>query len=211
MASLPRSPASVPSISPLSRSRADLAPVEVVEVVDSRNRPLAVMSLAAVHAQQLFHRSVLILVYNPQGKLYLQQRSRRKTVYPGRWDVSASGHVQAGESLEDAARRELFEELDIQVERLACKLQVPATPLTGYEFVTVFTAGRIHAVPRPNPAELDGGMFVDADEMEYLIQDYLDVLTPGLVHLHEHGMLFPNQSNQSNQHNHQGEAAPFTP
>lgn len=172
---------------------------ELVEVVDLRNRPLAVMPLPVVHAQQLFHRSVLVLVYNPQGKLYLQQRSRTKAVYPSRWDVSASGHVQAGESLEDAARRELFEELDIQAERLMGRLQVPATPLTGYEFVTVFTVGRVQAVPRPNPAELDGGMFVDADEMDYLIRDYVDVLTPGLVHLHERGQLFPGSQNAASQ------------
>ncbi|GAB7080636.1 NUDIX hydrolase [Megalodesulfovibrio paquesii] len=181
-----------PSLRPLRQS--GKLPVELVEAVDSRNRPLAVMPLQVVHAQQLFHRSVRIMVYNPAGKLYLQKRSRNKSVYPGRWEISASGHAQAGESQEDAARREVAEELGIHVERLSLRLEIPATPLTAFEFITVFSAGLVHAVPRPNPEELDGGMFVDADEMDYLAREYLDVLTPGLVHLYEHKLLFPNTS-----------------
>ncbi len=180
------------AISPIGKPSAATPPVvEMVEVVDGRNRPLAILPLHTVHAQQLYHRSVLVLVYNTQGKLYLQKRSKSKTLYPGRWDVSASGHVQALESVEGAARRELKEELDLASERLQPRVEVPASPMTGYEFVTVFSAGRVHGQPRPNPAELEGGMFVDSEEMAYLASEYLEVLTPGLVYLFENAFLFP--------------------
>lgn len=159
-------------------------------MVDARDRPLAILPLPDVHAQQLRHRAVLMLVYNSQGKLYLQQRSKRKTLFPGCWDVSASGHVQAGEALEDAARREIKEELDLEADRLRLVTAVPASPFTGQEFLTVYSAGRMTATPRPNPEELEGGMFVDADELEFLAAQYQDVLTPGLLHLHEQGLLF---------------------
>lgn len=170
------------------------ATTELVEVVDGSNRPLAVLPLPDVHMQQLYHRSVLVLLYNREGKLYLQKRSKSKTLFPGRWDVSASGHVQAGESAEDAAFRELYEELDILSERLLLREFVPASPMTGFEFVTVFSAGRIHGQPRPNPAELEGGMFVNEEELQYLATEYREVLTPGLIYLHEKQLLFPTSA-----------------
>ncbi len=46
----------------------------------------------------------------------LQKRSSRKESYPGCFDISAAGHVAAGDQLLDSAVRELKEELGIQAE-----------------------------------------------------------------------------------------------
>ena len=164
---------------------------ELVEVVDLRDRPLAVVPLAEAHRQVLLHRAVLVLVYNREGKVFLQRRSNAKQLFPGRWDLSATGHVQAGESREEAAIRELEEELGVRVERLALREEVPAGVETGFEFITLFSAGRILAEPSPNPEEVDGGLFVDSHELAYLVEHYRDMLTPGLVYFWEKGLIFP--------------------
>jgi len=168
--------------------------VEVVDVVDARDRPLAVLPLEEVHRQRLLHRSVLVLAYDAAGKVYLQRRSAAKALYPGRFDVSASGHVQAGEAREDAARRELAEELGLQVATLRELARLPASAQTAWEFVTLYSAGRFAQAPRPDPAELDGGIFVDAQELECLVNLFRDQLTPGLAHFFEAGLVFRDES-----------------
>lgn len=164
--------------------------VEYIEVVDEGNRPLAVMGIDDVHAQTLMHRSVVVLVYNAQGKVYLQRRSASKSRFPGRWDLSATGHVTAGEAVEDAATRELAEELGITGKRLRRVGEAPPSPATGYEFVTVFSAGVVQETPVPNPDEVDGGYFVDRTELSCLIDQFRELLTPTLLHFWENNMLF---------------------
>ena len=75
--------------------------INYVEVVDDFDRPLAKMNIAEAHRQSLKHRSVIVLLYNSSGQLYLQKRSSTKKQYPSRWDVSASGHVFVTESRKD--------------------------------------------------------------------------------------------------------------
>lgn len=165
--------------------------VELVDIVDRFDRPLMVMPKTEAHRQSLNHRSVLVLVYSPEKKLYLQKRGPQKSLYPGRFDLSATGHVQAGESRLDAAARELYEELGLQARKLVWLDTIEASQQTGYEFVTLFSAGRIADPPRPNPEEVAGGMFVDPTELTALVRDYRDMLTPGLVHFFEKKILFP--------------------
>jgi len=166
--------------------------VEMVDIVDARDRPLLVLPLAEAHRQGLFHRSVMVLVYDAAGRLYLQKRSPQKSLYPGRFDLSATGHVRAGEAREEAAARELFEELGLSAPSLAQLDAVPASRETAFEFVTLFSAGRTSEAPKPSPDELAGGMFVDEGELAALVRDYRDWLTPAVVHFFEKRTLFPN-------------------
>lgn len=171
---------------------------EAVEVVDKNDKPLCVLSLPDASRQVLRHRTVLVLVYDAKGRLFLQKRSKTKTLYPGRWDLSATGHVKASESREDAAIRELFEELGIRAAGLKRIQDVEASPSTGHTFVTLFSAGRIATSMRTNPEEIADGMFVDREELDLLACNFRDQLTPGLVFFWERGLLFPKSSAKAN-------------
>lgn len=54
---------------------------------------------------------VHICIFNSRGQLLLQQRSMNKDAFPGMWDVSAAGGVDAGETSRQGAEREVWEEL----------------------------------------------------------------------------------------------------
>jgi 16S rRNA (adenine1518-N6/adenine1519-N6)-dimethyltransferase len=132
-------------------------PGELLAVVDENDRPLAPRDRATIHRENLLHRAVHVLLLNRHGELLLQKRSYRKDRFPGRWDSSASGHVDAGESYRHCAARELQEEIGVTAP-LVELAKVPASAATGHEFIEVF--GGIHDGPfHWNLHEIDTGGF----------------------------------------------------
>jgi isopentenyl-diphosphate Delta-isomerase len=102
------------------------------EVIDRRSRH-------EVHRLGLKHRAVHVLVFNAQGEVFLQKRSRNKDTAAGLWDSSASGHVDSGEEYDACARRELREEIGLEVaEPLRRLFKLEAHPETGWEFCWVY-------------------------------------------------------------------------
>lgn len=165
---------------------------ELLEFVDEFKRPLGVLSRESIHRHQLRHKSVQILLFNKEKRLFLQQRSYNKEIYPGFWDLSAAGHVLFGESSWDAAFRELKEELGIEVNSLRLIYEFPASYYSGYEFLSLFGSRPSSEVPSWNPEEVIQGLFVNKQEMSYLINFYSEFLTPGLKFYWSKGFLFPD-------------------
>jgi mutator protein MutT len=52
-------------------------------------------------------------VFNGQGDVYLQKRPEWKDIQPGKWDTAVGGHIDYGETPEEALQREVREELGI--------------------------------------------------------------------------------------------------
>src|SRR6266516_2789427 len=95
------------SIAPPPRADTHVMMDERFPIVDKNDRTLRYASRSEVHGNNLRHRAVHILIFNHAGDVYLQQRSRWKDRHPLKWDSSAAGHVAAGETYDDTARREL--------------------------------------------------------------------------------------------------------
>ncbi len=88
---------------------------EYLEIVNERGEILGRELRSKIHGNpSLIHRVTHVLVFNPAGELLLQKRSMKKDVAPGRWDTSVGGHINAGESIEEAVLREMEEELGIK-------------------------------------------------------------------------------------------------
>ncbi len=58
---------------------------------------------------------VYVALVNAAGEIYVQHRTKVKRLWPDRKAISASGHVDPGETFEQAAVREVKEELGIKV------------------------------------------------------------------------------------------------
>ena len=132
--------------------------IESFPVVDKNDRIQRYARRSEVHGNNLRHRAVHILIFNPTGDVYLQQRSRRKDRHALKWDSSAAGHVTAGETYDETARRELKEELgvDVPLEKI-CK--IAASPGTDYEFIRVYR-GVLSRDLAPNKCEIETGLFL---------------------------------------------------
>lgn len=62
---------------------------------------------------KVLHPVVHLHLIDRFGRLYLQKRSMRKDIQPGRWDTAVGGHLDYGESITEALYREASEELGI--------------------------------------------------------------------------------------------------
>ncbi len=83
-------------------------------VVDKQDNPIGKASMEEIQAKGLYHRIVRIHVEDKEGRILLQKRASTVSSFPNCWDHSASGHVDAAENYEQAAERELFEEIGIR-------------------------------------------------------------------------------------------------
>jgi 16S rRNA (adenine1518-N6/adenine1519-N6)-dimethyltransferase len=136
---------------------------EQFDVVDESDNVIATRPRSEVHEKNLLHRAVHILVFNRQGELLLQKRSAWKDREPSKWDSSAAGHLEPGETYEAGAVRETEEELGIRP-KLTPLGKIRACSNTGQEFVEVFTAEHEGPFILP-PAEIEDALFLPLVEI----------------------------------------------
>ncbi len=132
-----------------------------------------------VHGNNLRHRAVHILIFDQAGEVYLQQRSRWKDRHSLKWDSSAAGHVAPRESYEETARRELDEELGINVP-LEKLLKLPASASTEQEFVWLYR-GEIRGNPIINRSEIETGAFFPSAIIDGWVSARPEDFAPGFI------------------------------
>ena len=130
---------------------------ERFQLVDESDQPVGSAPRSQVHANNLLHRAVHILIFSSAGEVFLQFRSSLKDRHPLAWDSSAAGHVSAEEDYDQTAKRELREELGIEtrLERIA---KLPASDQTGFEFICLYV-GSYDGELTTSPAEIEAGRF----------------------------------------------------
>ena len=141
------------------RLEAEVAGEEMFDIVDAEGNVRGKAPRSLCHSGKGFlHPVVHLHVINSTDQIFLQKRSLNKQIQPGKWDTAVGGHVQSGETVESALKREAFEELGLQ--------EFEATALARYlwesdvesELVFMFVT-RSDRPLRLNTREMDDGKF----------------------------------------------------
>ncbi len=138
---------------------------ELFPAVDTDGNAVGTVRRCEAHGGSMtLHPVVHLHLFNSRGELYLQKRPQWKDIQPGRWDTSTGGHMDVGETVEQALRREVAEELGVS--------GFEPVPMGHYVFESsrerelVYVHRTVYdGIVRPNPAELDGGRFWTAGEI----------------------------------------------
>ena len=87
---------------------------EIFPIVDETGRVIGKATRKECHSgSRLLHPVVHLHVFDRQGRLYLQKRAHNKLIQPDKWDTAVGGHVDYGETVMQALRRETREELGL--------------------------------------------------------------------------------------------------
>lgn len=137
---------------------------EIFPVVDPSGAVVGQATRGECHGgSMLLHPVVHLHVFNSRGELYLQKRPVWKDIQPGRWDTAVGGHVDYGETIAEALRREVREELGIT--------EFTPEAVAVYEFCSECERELVHVYRavcdgpvRPSD-ELDGGRFWSPQEI----------------------------------------------
>ncbi len=143
---------------------------EMVDVVDGDDRVLRQVTRAEMRRENLLHRAVYLLVFDERGDILVHRRTITKDVYPGFFDVTVGGVVDAGEDYATAARRELAEEVGITGAAIEPLFEVryadTVTQLIGRAFLV-----RHDGPIRLQPEEVVWAAFVPLAEAERIMRE----------------------------------------
>lgn len=102
---------------------------ELLDLVDENDRVIGNKKRSEIYREGLSNfRVVNAFLENSRGELLILRRSATQRLFPLSLDMSMGGHVSSGESYEDALRRELKEELDLNLDSVPCHLLGYLTP-----------------------------------------------------------------------------------
>lgn len=138
---------------------------ELFPHVDEDSNILGAITRSEAHGgSRKLHPVVHLHLFNSRGDLYLQHRPAWKDIQPDRWDTATGGHMNFGESVDQALAREVREELgitDFTPERLGHYVFE-----SDRERELVFVHKTTYnGTPHPNADELDGGRFWSPQEI----------------------------------------------
>lgn len=151
-------------------------------LVDENDNAIGEHEKIACHlGQGQLHRAFSILLFNTHGKLLLQQRSDQKLLWPLYWSNTCCSHPGVGESVEDACKRRLVQELNIRADvQFIYKFQYYAKYLDiGAESELCHVMlGKSDETPTLIEAEVAAFKYVSVDELDNLLVEIPEQFTP---------------------------------
>ena len=158
---------------------------EMFPVVDENGNLTGAATRGECHnGSKLLHPVVHLHVFNGKGELFLQKRPEWKDIQPGKWDTSVGGHIDLGENVETALKREVREELGI--DDFTPRLIRHYVFESERERELVFSYKTVYDGPIRPSEELAGGRFWSMDEVRASIGE--GVFTPNFEHEFRQGI-----------------------
>lgn len=159
---------------------------EKVLWVDESDQVIEIVSRRRMRSERLRHRAVFIAVTDGAGRLLVHRRSLGKDVWPGWCDIAVGGVVAADETYDDAARREVAEEIGLHD---AIVVPLDDGVVKRYDDEKVSLLGRCYQVVSGGPfaftdGEITEAWWVDRDDLataitrDRFLPDSLALLLP---------------------------------
>lgn len=155
---------------------------EQLILVDENDREVGYLDKSSAHdADGILHRAFSVFVFDPAGRLLMQQRSASKRLWPQYWSNSCCSHPRRGETMEVATRRRLQDELNIGADlEFVYKFSYQAAygELGSENELCWVLLGRTREEVTPNRHEIEATRFMTVQEIEEELAARPGVFTP---------------------------------
>lgn len=102
---------------------------EFLDLVDNDDNVVGKKKRSEVYSEHLSNfRVINAFLVNSSRKLWIPRRTAAKRIFPLCLDMSLGGHVESGETYENAFKRELKEELNLEMEDINFRELEKLTP-----------------------------------------------------------------------------------
>lgn len=158
-----------------------------VIIVDEHDNEVGVAPLTEAWQKGLYHRIVSVFVQDDQGRTLLQLRGPHVAIYPNCWDQAAGGHVDRGQTYDQAARNELHEETGLTDVALTELGTFKSNSKEGERIINQFERVYLARVPhnvelRREATEVSRLQWFAPEELSRQITEHPEACTPGLLY-----------------------------
>ena len=147
--------------------------IEKVILVDESDNAIGEMEKLEAHQKGLLHRAFSVFIFDPEGKMLLQQRALSKYHSGGLWTNTCCSHPLPGEDTLNAANRRLMEEMGITTELEHKNFLVYKTAFNNglfeHEYDHIYT-GKTDQQPKINKTEVENFEWLTLPEVKEKIK-----------------------------------------
>lgn len=177
--------------------------VNNVILVNSQDQEIGTMEKLEAHEKGLLHRAFSIFIFNSKGEILLQKRASEKYHSGGLWSNTCCSHPFPGESIDEAAKRRLMEEMGMETELFRAFSFIYNAKLdqglTEHEFDHVLI-GFSDDLPNMNPLEVEDFCYIEPHVLNVGLRSDPDEYTEWLkicfeqLELHMDKLQFQNKA-----------------
>ena len=146
--------------------------MELVDLYDENRVPLGKTAERHAPKEAGEYRMVgHVCVFNGRGQLLVQKRTAEKRIWPGYWDVSVGGGVDAGETSRQGAEREFREELGYALDLSDVRPSVTVNFAGGFDDFYIVKREIDETALTLQKEEVDAVRWVTLEEAERMAED----------------------------------------
>jgi isopentenyl-diphosphate Delta-isomerase len=151
-------------------------------LVDSEDNVIGSKTKEECHYKTpTLHRAFSIFLFNDKNELLITKRNNEKKTWPSFWSNTVCSHPRKGEEMNDAVKRRLKEELNIETPlKFLFKFEYEAqyNEEWGEKELDWVFIGRFNSTVTPDNNEISEYAWISTDELKKDIEENSDKYTP---------------------------------
>ena len=141
---------------------------ELIDIVNEKDEVIGTTTRKDAYVNLSMIRIVHVFIFNANGEMALQIRSKDLSFCPGHYVTAGSGHVLSSETYQQAGKRELKEELDIDVPLMFEGSERYQQP-NGMKKILGVLRGNYDGLLVPHEADVEGARWCSMEELQHMV------------------------------------------